>query len=39
MGRFVILDMDGVEIIWSGLYYSTGCTNNEAKSFPIQDTL
>ena len=34
-GRFVILDMDGVEIIWAGWYYSTGQTNSEAKSFTI----
>ena len=39
MGGFVILDMDGKEVVWAGQYYGPGCTNNEAKSFTIQDTL
>ena len=39
MGGFVILDMDGKEVIWSGQYYGPGQTNNEAKSFAVWDAL
>ena len=39
MGRSVILDIDEKEVIQAGEYYSTGQTNNEAKSFAVQDTL
>ena len=39
MGGFVILDMDGKEVIWAGHYYGPGWTNNEAKSFAIWDAL
>ena len=38
-GGFVILDLNGVVIIWAGWYYSTGCTNNESKSFSLWDIL
>ena len=39
MGRFMILDMDGVEVILVGQYYGAGHTNNEVESFAIQDGL
>ena len=39
MGRFMILDIDGVENIQSGQYYGTRCTNNVSDSFAIQDAL
>ena len=39
MGGFVILDMDCKEVVWAGRYYGPGQTNNEAKSFAIQDAL
>ena len=39
MGGFVILDTDGVEIVWAGRYYGARYTNNEAKSFAVQDML
>ena len=39
MGRFVILDMDGKEVVQAGHYYGPGWTNNEAKSFAIWDAL
>ena len=39
MGRFVILDIDGKEVIQAGRYYGPGQTNNEADSFAIQDAL
>ena len=39
MGRFVILDMDGKEVIRAGQYYGPEWTNNEVKSFTVQDAL
>ena len=39
MGGFVILDVDSKEVIWVGQYYGPRQTNNEAKSFAIQDAL
>ena len=38
-GGFVILDMDGKEVVWAGQYYGPGWTNNKAESFAIQDAL
>ena len=35
----MILDMDGKEVVQAGQYYGPGWTNNEAKSFAIQDAL
>ena len=31
MSSFVILDAVGMDIVWAGQYYSTGCTNNKAE--------
>ena len=39
MGGFMILDIDGKEVIWAGQYYGPGQTNNKAVSFAVQDTL
>ena len=39
MAGFMILEIDRVEIIWAGQYYGAGCTNNQAESFTVQDTL
>ena len=39
MGGFMILDMDGKEVVWAGQSYGTRQTNNEAESFTVQDTL
>ena len=39
MVRFVILDMDGKEVVQAGQYYWPGWTKNEVKSFRIWDTL
>ena len=39
MGRFVILDADGKEVIRAGRYYGPGQTNNEVESFAIRDAL
>ena len=39
VGRFVILDMDGKEVVWAGQYFGPGWTNNEAKRFAIWDAL
>ena len=39
MEGFIILDVDGKEVIWAGQYYGPGWTNNEAESFAIRDTL
>ena len=39
MGGFLILDMDGKEVVWAGRYYGSGWTNNEAESFAVRDTL
>ena len=39
MGGFMILDMDGKEVVQAGQYYGPGQTNNEAESFAVQDPL
>ena len=39
MGGFVNLDADSMEIIQAEQCYSSGCTNNKAKSFTVRDTL
>ena len=38
-GGFMILDMDGMEVVRSRCYYGPGWTNNEAESFAIWDAL
>ena len=39
MGSFAILDMDSVEIIRAGQYYSARQTNNNAKHFALWNAL
>ena len=39
MGGFVILDVDGKEVIQAGRYYGPGWTNNKAESFTVRDAL
>ena len=39
MGGFMILDVDGKEVVQAGQYYGPGWTNNEAESFAIWDAL